>query len=542
MTDPAHNPESPITSSAQGTPTGTGDSSSVIRVSPESLKTTLSTLEALVRDPNALAAVPIPEWKELLVLAGQLSRPNRDERRQRTKAMRRFRKKTQLEVDLKVRGTTKIREERGPLLDRDGTQVFPAPRLPGANIEAPEARVLREPQACYVCKAPYTVLHFFYDCLCPGCAELNWAKRSQTADLRGRVALITGARIKIGFCTSLMLLRAGATVIATTRFPQDAAQRYAKEPDFEAFKDRLSIYGLDLRHCPSVELLAEHLQKTTDRLDFLINNAAQTVHRPLGFYEHLRAREEMDPQALPAAERDLLRRYADLKELMLAEAGAGRRLAAAKDALTTEPHQTLSRQSMTPLALTLGLIPAELDEEQFPPNRFDADGQQVDLRSVNSWRMKAQDVDTPELIEVHLVNAIAPFILVSRLKSLMERTDNRDKHIVNVSAMEGCFSRRMKTDRHPHTNMAKASLNMLTRTSAQDYLESGIHMNSVDTGWVTDEDPHQHQVRKRTDYDFHPPLDAIDGAARVCDPIFVGYQTGEHPSGLFFKDYGVIKW
>ena len=80
-------------------------------------------------------------------------------------------------------------------------------------------------------------------------------------------------------------------------------------------------------------------------------------------------------------------------------------------------------------------------------------------------------------------------MLNARLKPLMLRTPERDKHIVNVSAVEGQFYRKFKTTRHPHTNMAKAALNMMTRTSATDYAADGIHMNSVDTGWVTDEDP-----------------------------------------------------
>ena len=99
------------------------------------------------------------------------------------------------------------------------------------------------------------------------------------------------------------------------------------------------------------------------------------------------------------------------------------------------------------------------------------------------------EVETPELLEVQLVNAIAPFILNARLKPLMLKTPERHKHVVNVSAMEGQFYRTTKTDRHPHTNMAKAALNMMTRTSALDFVKDGIHMNAVDTGWVTDEDP-----------------------------------------------------
>ncbi|HCP44439.1 MAG TPA: oxidoreductase, partial [Deltaproteobacteria bacterium] len=152
------------------------------------------------------------------------------------------------------------------------------------------------------------------------------------------------------------------------------------------------------------------------------------------------------------------------------------------------------------------------------------------------------EVPAVELLEVHLVNAVAPFVLNARLKPLMLKVASRDKHIVNVSAVEGQFYRTFKTARHPHTNMAKASLNMMTRTSAPDYVRDGIHMNSVDTGWVTDEDPVHHADRKREEHGFHPPLDIVDGAARIVDPIFSGLNTGEHLWGRFLKDYKPTDW
>jgi NAD(P)-dependent dehydrogenase (short-subunit alcohol dehydrogenase family) len=402
------------------------------------------------------------------------------------------------------------------------------------DADAAQPRESIEPQHCYVCKQKYSTIHFFYDQLCPDCAAFNYAKRTELVDLRGRVALLTGGRVKIGYQAGLKLLRAGAELIVTTRFPRDSAARYAEEPDFAQWSDRLQIYGLDLRHTPSVEAFCQELIATRPRLDFIINNACQTVRRPPDFYAHMMDGETAALHDLPAHVRQLVGNYEGLRGAhLLPEANTG---------AIAQPGSVPNVAGLTRAAelSQLPLLPEELLAQQhlFPQGKLDQDLQQIDLRERNSWRLLMAEVPSVELLEVQLVNAIAPFIINARLKPLMLRTPgndqpSRDKHIVNVSAMEGQFYRSFKTTRHPHTNMAKAALNMMTRTSATDYHNDGIHMNSVDTGWVTDEDPAELAAKKVIEERFHPPLDIIDGAARIVDPIISGINTGEHVWGQF---------
>ena len=401
---------------------------------------------------------------------------------------------------------------------------------------------LINPRGCYICKTDFTLVDTFYHWLCPTCAATSHAKRDQRTDLTGRRALLTGGRAKIGMYIALRLLRDGAHTTITTRFPKDAVRRFAAAPDSDDWLHRLKVVGIDLRDPTQVISLADDVA-AAGTLDILINNACQTVRRSPGAYAPL-----VEAESAPLPEGRELPEMVTFDRISEAHPAA---IAGALSDTAVAHHEGESQESalaahnaasMTALALSAGHASLEA---HLAGTAVDAGGLLPDVQLNNSWTQTVGEVNPLELLEVQLCNSIAPFLLVSRLRPALAAAAttaaSRRAYVVNVSAMEGQFSRRYKGAGHPHTNMAKAALNMMTRTSSEEMFETDrILMTAVDTGWITDERPHAEKLRIAAE-GWHAPLDLVDGAARVYDPIVLG-EAGTDLFGCFVKDYQPSPW
>ncbi|KAJ5078862.1 oxidoreductase-like protein [Anaeramoeba ignava] len=423
-------------------------------------------------------------------------------------------------------------------------------------------------QYCYICKVPYKDVHFFYDYLCPNCAEINYNKRIGFVDLTGNIAVVTGGRIKIGFYCALKLLRWGATVLVTTRFPHDAAQRYSKEPDFEKWKKRLHIYGsLDFRDLRRVEIFCEYLKVKFKKIDILVNNSAQTVWKPPLFYQHLKENEQKSFHLLPDDSQKLVEDYhTSFHEFVQKKANFYHQNESNYNIKFLEVNKELKQEMEEEIIIeenenkiqiqNLSLpileeyqkkISLENNPQFFPDNEFDLDQQQIDLRRRNSWYQRLEEIATFETLEVVLVNSLAPFLFVQKLKPIMEKPkeSQESSFIINVTAIEGNFYIPKPTS-HPHTNMAKTGMNMITHTLSQEFSDSRIFMNSVDPGWVSDQAPYHVQQNRsensNSEIEWSIPLDYHDGASRVLDPIFLAHFYKIFYFGKLFKDYRIYNW
>jgi len=408
--------------------------------------------------------------------------------------------------------------------------------------------------------------------------------------------------------------------VATTRFPNSAAATYRNQADFHQWKDRLNIFGLDLRDVIGMEAFTRFVKLSFhgNGIDILINNACQTIRRPTGYYKPILEKETTFWKEADDLQKGLLNGCVSFerirRQLLLDQqqqgtnGGGGTAIIqplqldggpdlpligttsehSKSDATSTQKDSTadtcttaetssleISKQSSSALVgggsespfegtglahsaamSQMIILPDDVGvpTSVLPPGLSDINGQQLDLRKSNSWLLKMGQVSTPELMECMFINAIAPFVMNSRLLPLMTMpdTDDRpDRYVINVSAMEGKFYR-YKMPNHPHTNMAKAALNMMTRTSSQDLAESHrIYMNSVDTGWINDENPLEKASKIAKTNHFQTPIDEIDAASRILDPIFVGVDMDAKTEsnvkrkkeyGKFYKDYKETEW
>ncbi len=359
---------------------------------------------------------------------------------------------------------------------------------------------LNLPKNCYACNRSYKLAHSFYTRLCPECAEENYEKRFQNIDLKGRNVILTGGRVKVGFATALRLLRNNANVVLTTRFPALALEQFKQENDFEQWKDNLMIYGLDLRNLNAINEFISFYKSKFVSLDILINNAAQTIKYTDEYYQPLIRKEE-----------NLLDLFSSNKKLIA---------------------------NKTPVAGEVKALEYGFEEKtELALSRF---GQPVDNREKTSWNSTLEEISMYELVEVNLINQIAPYFLIKELKPLFLNSEFKERFIVNVTSSEGIFSYTNKTIFHPHTNMTKAALNMMTLTSAKEFAEDAIFMTSVDVGWIST--GAKESLRKKQFEDgYIPPLDSVDGASRIFDPIVQGIK-GNSIFGVLIKNYKVSNW
>lgn len=336
---------------------------------------------------------------------------------------------------------------------------------------------------CLICKER----NIDYYGICPACKIMNENVKNTHIDLSGYTVVVTGARVRIGYVTSLRLLREGANVIGITRFPHIALENYKKELDYPQFKDRLKLIGFDLMQIHLLDnLIAKIESYCPNGLDILINNSAQTIRKAPEYY---------------------LKRIEMENRLQL----------------ETTQESSKSLVAITPLTKEL------LTQCVAVPN--------VELNDYNSWVAKPEDIHPKEMLEVQLINVTAPFFLSTKLKDLMLKSKNLNKFIINVSSVEGRFNQNIKLSRHIHTNMAKASLNMMTHSLANDYSKDRIFVYSCDPGWVTSQFPTDFENNKN----FKPYLTLEDGACRLCYPIYLHLNDiNIKDSGSQYKDYKII--
>jgi NAD(P)-dependent dehydrogenase (short-subunit alcohol dehydrogenase family) len=376
----------------------------------------------------------------------------------------------------------------------------------------------RRQKRCYICRYSLTSAHPLYPALCNPCGEFNIAESSlslpENLELKGKTAVVTGGRINLGYHTALRLLRCGASVVVSTRYPLDAETRYLNEPDAEAWKDRLRVVGADFRAANDVFALVEAIKQClrswgTEKLDILINNAAQT----------LTDRIEKESAAI--------RR----EQQLLGDSGG----------------QLVASSSYTPRIRGAGLFKTHRDALEAGSNG--GDGTEVSTTVVestkSSWTQSLHEIPYEDVISAYSVNSFVPLILLRELLPIMRRLQSGvgpAGHIINVSSREALPEHKpghsAKAGHHVHTNMSKAALHMLTETEAAEaWTRYRVTVNSVDPGYMS-ADPMW--MEKLGLGEGACPIGWEDGAGRVLW-IVAKAEMGVIIRGRFLKHFESIE-
>ena len=408
---------------------------------------------------------------------------------------------------------------------------------------------------CYICKEKFGLdnIHSFYGNLCKKCGEYNYSFRTMKLDFTGRIAIVTGGRVKIGYYIATKLLSYGAKVLITSRFPKDALFKFQKDPDYEKWKNNLVIYPIDFRIFESTIKFIQFINDNFPHVDILINNAAQTIRRTASYYKYLLPIETKDltkEEDKKIIKNDFINLQKQLKESesttkLNNPSQAKKEIQNALISLVD--NKSKEYQEILPLSVIASQIRIMEEKSQPHVTVMGGDGQPYDFsKGKNSWNFEFDEIPFQEFTEVQIINTWTPYYLCVKLKPLMMNSPFPDKYIVNVTSVEGIFNH-YKRSSHVHTNMAKAALNMFTRTCGSYLKDIGIYMTCVDTGWVSPMNEMNSLLDKdkKNSYEnefVNVPLDELDGAMRVLHPIIEGIKNKNYLYGILLKDYVKSPW
>ena len=408
---------------------------------------------------------------------------------------------------------------------------------------------------CYICKEKFGLdnIHSFYGNLCKKCGEYNYSFRTMKLDFTGRIAIVTGGRVKIGYYIATKLLSYGAKVLITSRFPKDALFKFQKDPDYEKWKNNLVIYPIDFRIFESTIKFIQFINDNFPHVDILINNAAQTIRRTASYYKYLLPIETKDltkEEDKKIIKNDFINLQKQLKESESTNKSNNPSQAKKEiqnALISLVDNKSKEYQEILPLSVIASQIRIMEEKSQPHVTVMGGDGQPYDFsKGKNSWNFEFDEIPFQEFTEVQIINTWTPYYLCVKLKPLMMNSPFPDKYIVNVTSVEGIFNH-YKRSSHVHTNMAKAALNMFTRTCGSYLKDIAIYMTCVDTGWVSPMNEMNSLLDKdkKNSYEnefVNVPLDELDGAMRVLHPIIEGNKNKNYLFGILLKDFVKSPW